>query len=182
MFQPELITLTKRQAAGGVRSSDGSGFGCSESKLGEKKVGESIISDKDSEYMLIPLQPIIGNPLYVVICPDTPVLDDTRQFQALFLQLTDLYILDDRLGCQHQGSIVLLPPAMLLDLTEMDHSYQILPVCLRMPFLYPFKPVPGDVFPVIEAYIYPDEEITRQLMGLVMIELFVFVFVLITQR
>ena len=63
MFQPELITLTKRQAAGGVRSSDGSGFGCSESKLGEKKVGESIISDKDSEYMLNPLQLFIGKPL-----------------------------------------------------------------------------------------------------------------------
>ena len=75
-------------------------IGCPGDKHGEKKVGVSIISGKNFEYMLIPLQPFIGKPLGR--CRITTVLHDARQLQAFFLQLADLYVLDDGFRRQHQ--------------------------------------------------------------------------------
>src|SRR5258708_1507333 len=71
---------------------------------------------------------------------------------------------------------------MLFDLTEMDHPDQVLAVRLCMPLFDPFELVPGNIFPVIKTYKDPYEEIIGQLMRLMMIKLFVFVFILITQR
>ena len=51
-----------------------------------------------------------------------------------------------------------------------------------MPFLDPFKPVFWNIFPVVKAYIGSHVKIVREFMRLMVIEFFVFIMVLVTER
>src|SRR4030095_11110265 len=64
----------------------------------------------------------------------------------------------------------------------MNDSDQVLSVLFCMPFLNPLELLPGQYLPIIKTYVYSEINISIQLKWLGVVELFVFVSILITER